>query len=140
MHPLPLLARWFAVATAALLLAACAQAPPASPVARPPASPAATAASRTPPLAMLWVGNSFFYYNNSMHGHVGQLLRASMPKAAAAGARPRSPSAAPGLDWHDLEALLQARWHRLVLVRRQERSRVQRRRRALPKLFDAVHR
>ena len=66
MHPLPLIARWFTVATAALLLAACAQTPPAS--------PSATAASRTPPLAMLWVGNSFFYYNNSMHGHVSQLL------------------------------------------------------------------
>ncbi len=26
------------------------------------------------PKSVLWVGNSFFYYNNSMHGHVGNLL------------------------------------------------------------------
>ena len=25
--------------------------------------------------SLMWVGNSFFYYNNCMHGHVGQLLR-----------------------------------------------------------------
>ncbi|MFZ4652606.1 MAG: hypothetical protein ACOYLV_17990, partial [Rubrivivax sp.] len=50
---------------------------------------------------MLWVGNSFFYYNNSMHGHVGQLL-------AAGGVRGnRSVSATisgSGLNWHDMEA------------------------------------
>ena len=28
-----------------------------------------------PPQSLLWVGNSFFYYNNSMHGHVAQLVR-----------------------------------------------------------------
>ena len=27
--------------------------------------------------SLLWVGNSFFYYNNSMHVHVGQLLGAA---------------------------------------------------------------
>ena len=30
---------------------------------------------------MLWVGNSFFYYNNSMHGHLGQLLMAQSDTA-----------------------------------------------------------
>jgi hypothetical protein len=29
------------------------------------------------PKSVLWVGNSFFYYNNSMHGHVGNLLSAA---------------------------------------------------------------
>ena len=29
------------------------------------------------PKSVLWVGNSFFYYNNSMHGHVGNLLNAA---------------------------------------------------------------
>ena len=27
--------------------------------------------------SLLWVGNSFFYYNNAMHGHVTQLMTAS---------------------------------------------------------------
>ena len=35
-----------------------------------------------PPKRMIFIGNSFFYYNNSMHGHVRQLLRAT-PKATA---------------------------------------------------------
>jgi hypothetical protein len=51
--------------------------------------------------SMLWVGNSFFYYNNSMHGHVGQLL------SAAGGKGYRATSATiggSGLNWHDMEA------------------------------------
>lgn len=54
------------------------------------------------PEALLWVGNSFFYYNNSMHGHLGQLV-------ASSGARVRSTSSTvsgAGLDWHDMESLL----------------------------------
>ena len=54
------------------------------------------------PQSVLWVGNSFFYYNNSMHNHFGQL-------AAAAGARVRGTSATisgSGLDWHDMDSLL----------------------------------
>ncbi len=51
--------------------------------------------------SLLWLGNSFFYYNNSMHGHVGQLL-------AAAGVRGTRNSSATisgsGISWHDLEA------------------------------------
>ena len=50
-------------------------------------SPATTSvAPSDPPKSMLWVGNSFFYYNNSMHGHVAQLAR---------GERRRSRSAPP---------------------------------------------
>jgi hypothetical protein len=80
---------------AALWLAACAQTPPAS--------PAATAASRTPPQSMLWVGNSFFYYNNSMHGHVGSLLRASAD--GNRGWRQTSATiSGSGMNWHDMES------------------------------------
>jgi hypothetical protein len=90
LHP----TRW--LATAALVaLSACAQTPPAT--------PAATAASRTPPLSMLWVGNSFFYYNNSMHGHVGGLLRASAE--GNRGWRQTSATiSGSGLNWHDMES------------------------------------
>jgi hypothetical protein len=30
-----------------------------------------------PTRTVLWLGNSFFYYNNGMPGHVGQLIRGS---------------------------------------------------------------
>jgi hypothetical protein len=76
-----------------------------SSVATGPAAP--TPAARPAPAvstdikSMLWVGNSFFYYNNSMHGHVGQL-------ATAAGLRGLRSSSATisgsGINWHDMEA------------------------------------
>jgi hypothetical protein len=51
----------------------------------------------------LWVGNSFFYYNNSMHGHVGQLLNA----AGHRGHRGTSATiSGSGINWHDVAALL----------------------------------
>ncbi|MFY9511871.1 MAG: DUF4886 domain-containing protein [Rubrivivax sp.] len=52
------------------------------------------------PNSALYVGNSFFYYNNSMHGHVSSLAR-----AADAGNRLRSVSitiSGSGFDWHDV--------------------------------------
>lgn len=50
---------------------------------------------------LLWVGNSFFYYNNSMHGHVGQLMTASGAKGLRATSATISGS---GINWHDVEA------------------------------------
>jgi len=55
-----------------------------------------------PVQSTMWVGNSFFYYNNSMHNHVGNLVRAADPKA-----RPRGTSitiSGSGIEWHDLES------------------------------------
>lgn len=81
----------------AILLAACASSPTS-----PGPSPKAGAAARpTEVKALLWVGNSFFYYNNSMHGHVGQLL------TAAGGRDYRGVSATisgSGINWHDVAA------------------------------------
>ena len=54
------------------------------------------------PESILWVGNSFFYYNNSMHGHYGRLVE-------SAGAKVRGTSSTisgSGLDWHDIDSLL----------------------------------
>ncbi|MEK8051279.1 hypothetical protein AACH10_13595 [Ideonella sp. DXS22W] len=67
-----------------------------------PAPATAEPAASGPPQSMLWVGNSFFYYNNSLHGHVGLL-------AASGGVRVRGVSSTisgSGLDWHDLPSLL----------------------------------
>ena len=55
-----------------------------------------------PPKSILWVGNSFFYYNNSMHNYLGRLVRAADPKMSH-----RSSSvtiSGSGFDWHDVES------------------------------------
>ena len=58
----------------------------------------------TTPKSILWVGNSFFYYNNSMHSHVLGLAKAADPKG---GARATSVTiSGSGLDWHDMTSLL----------------------------------
>jgi len=51
--------------------------------------------------SLLWVGNSFFYYNNSMHGHVTQLLNAAGQKDHRSSSATISGS---GINWHDMEA------------------------------------
>lgn len=59
------------------------------------------------PNAILWVGNSFFYYNNSMHSHVINLVRAADPKSA-----PRATSvtiSGSGIDWHDMASYFRPR-------------------------------
>ena len=56
------------------------------------------------PESVLWVGNSFFYYNNSMHGHVG-LLSASLGDKPALRGTSETISGS-GLDWHDMESLM----------------------------------
>jgi hypothetical protein len=56
------------------------------------------------PESILWVGNSFFYYNNSMHNHFGRLV-----SSAGSGSVVRSTSvtiSGSGLDWHDMDSLL----------------------------------
>jgi hypothetical protein len=54
--------------------------------------------------SILWVGNSFFYYNNSMHGHYGELARADDPAGQHRGVSVTISGS--GLDWHDLASYL----------------------------------
>ncbi len=72
-----------------------------SPTAAPPAKPAPTVSTEIK--SLLWVGNSFFYYNNSMHGHVSRLLTDSGAKGMRSSSATISGS---GINWHDLEAHL----------------------------------
>jgi hypothetical protein len=66
--------------------------------------PTRTTVGSEPARSFLWVGNSFFYYNNSMHGHVGQLADAAVPKG---GLRNVSVTiSGSGLDWHDVASYL----------------------------------
>lgn len=54
------------------------------------------------PASALFIGNSFFYYNNSLHNHVGQLVRSAEEKT-----RFRSVSitiSGSGFDWHDVDS------------------------------------
>jgi hypothetical protein len=54
------------------------------------------------PASAIFIGNSFFYYNNSLHNHVERLLRAAEP-----GYRFRVTSvtiSGSGADWHDVDS------------------------------------
>ncbi|MEN9417871.1 MAG: hypothetical protein RI988_1491 [Pseudomonadota bacterium] len=90
-----------------LLLAACGLATACAQLGKPATvtSPAGAApAVKTEGVkALLWVGNSFYYYNNSMHGHVGQLLNAGGVRGHRATSATISGS---GLNWHDVDAHL----------------------------------
>ena len=67
------------------------------------ASPPVSKAPDGPPKTLLWVGNSFFYYNNSMHGHVGALIAAADP--GTKGYRATSVTiSGSGINWHDMES------------------------------------
>ena len=54
----------------------------------------------TQPASAIYIGNSFFYFNNSLHSHVGSLIAEGMP-----GFKHRATSATisgSGFDWHDV--------------------------------------
>ena len=54
------------------------------------------------PASAIFIGNSFFYYNNSLHNHVRLLLLSADPQA-----RFRATSvtiSGSGSDWHDVES------------------------------------
>ena len=55
--------------------------------------------------SFLWVGNSFFYYNNSMHHFVSDLGHGLAPPVALRGVS--LTISGSGLDWHDVGAYLQ---------------------------------
>jgi hypothetical protein len=52
------------------------------------------------PASILWAGNSFFYYNNSLHGHFNQLMASADPTYKL---RQTSVTiSGAGIDWHDM--------------------------------------
>lgn len=96
----------FVALVSALVLSGCALLP-----AQISSAPGVPPASSSPSQAvgevksLLWVGNSFYYYNNSMHGHVSRLLTAAGGKGFRASSATISGS---GLNWHDVGAHLRA--------------------------------
>ena len=67
--------------------------------------PARIEAAGAPIRSVLWIGNSFFYYNNSMHGHYNDLAKAADPGGSYRGVSVTISGS--GLDWHDMAAYLQ---------------------------------
>ena len=54
------------------------------------------------PHSAIFIGNSFFYYNNSLHNHVSQLVKAANP---AHKLRMTSVTiSGSGADWHDVDS------------------------------------
>jgi hypothetical protein len=66
--------------------------------------PTRTDAGPEPIRSILWVGNSFFYYNNSLHNHYNELARAAEPEGRHRGVSVTISGS--GLDWHDMASLL----------------------------------
>jgi hypothetical protein len=60
------------------------------------------AGTAAPPRSLLYVGNSFMYYNNSLHGHVSLLARAAADKDRAAHRAVSITISGSGMDWHDV--------------------------------------
>lgn len=65
--------------------------------------------TQSAPKRLLYVGNSFFYYNNSLHNQVSRMLSASLPKAERDQYSAYSITISGGhLRWHDVGAYLEA--------------------------------
>jgi len=104
-HALPLI-----LTTLVFGLAGCAATtPPVPSTAAPSASvPLTRAGTANPPKSIMYVGNSFMYYNNSLHNHVGLLTRGVGPadRQRVAHRATSVTISGSGLDWHDLNAYL----------------------------------
>jgi hypothetical protein len=91
-------------------LAGCAGTTPSAPStgAAPASVPITRAGTANPPKSIMYVGNSFMYYNNSLHNHVGLLARGVAPadRQRVAHRATSVTISGSGLDWHDLNAYL----------------------------------
>ena len=56
------------------------------------------------PKTAIFIGNSFFYYNNSMHSHVLGMQRAADPANQGAYRATSVTISGSGIDWHDVES------------------------------------
>ena len=56
------------------------------------------------PKTGIFIGNSFFYYNNSMHSHVLAMQRVADPANKGAYRATSVTISGSGLDWHDVES------------------------------------
>jgi hypothetical protein len=62
--------------------------------------PAIKAIDAAPPASVIYIGNSFFYYNNGMHGLVGGMVREGLSNHKLRASLVTIGGS--GLDWHDV--------------------------------------
>src|SRR5215813_3760612 len=86
------------VTLAALMLAAVASAAQAQ------TRPTVTSLGPNYPKTEMFIGNSFFYYNNGMPGHVTQLEKAADPEHKNEYRNTMVTIGGSGFDWHDVES------------------------------------
>jgi hypothetical protein len=68
--------------------------------------PAVTSLGPDYPKSTIFIGNSFFYYNNGMPDHLGHLQKAADPEHQAEYRNTMVTIGGSGLDWHDVESYL----------------------------------
>src|SRR3954467_10794642 len=56
------------------------------------------------PKTAIYIGNSFFYYNNSMHSHVAAMRRAADPDNKSSYRSTSVTISGSGFDWHDTDS------------------------------------
>src|SRR6201994_806369 len=83
---------------AALALVACAS------MAQAQTRPAVTSLGLDYPKVTIFIGNSFFYYNNGMPGHVTLLQKAADPEHKNDYGNTMVTIGGSGFDWHDVES------------------------------------
>ena len=90
----------------ALWIALCimAAAPPAIAQQPRPTAPKVTRLADDAAQGFMWVGNSFFYYNNGMPAFVQRLLAGGPPSEFRPYRATMITMGGSGLDWHDLES------------------------------------
>ena len=71
-----------------------------------PAAPRVTRLAEDAAQGFMWVGNSFFYYNNGMPAVVQRLLAGGPPQEFRPYRATMITIGGSGLDWHDLESYL----------------------------------
>jgi hypothetical protein len=87
----------------AVALALLSASAPAMAQTAPATKPKITSVGVDNPASMLWVGNSYFYFNNSMHGHVAAMIRATAPTFPF---RQTSVTiSGAGFGWQDVDSL-----------------------------------
>lgn len=59
-----------------------------------------------PPQTLLLVGNSFFYFNDSMHRYLGGMVAEGLPELRGKYRATSVTISGSGLNWHDLDAYL----------------------------------
>ena len=64
--------------------------------------PTVTALAGGPPASAIFIGNSFFYYNNGIHSQVSNMIRAGAPGHAFRATM--ATISGSGIDWHDVDS------------------------------------